>query len=230
MRPRSSITLRRFVGATVATIVVATPLHAQVSWTDWTSFGTNTASGTLMVGSTPVGVTYSGPYSFVQTGCGTNYYVPNVYTNGTTVPNPPTPCDIVALNQGAVNAGSPHTITFSQAISNPLLALVSWNNQPVVTFNGPVTVIAQGCGYWGCGSMTAAGNTILTNGGEVHGTIMLSGNYTSITISEPNDENWHGFTVGVQGLASSTAPEPASLALLGSGLLALGAVVRRRRA
>src|SRR5687767_7072589 len=93
---------KQLAGAVVGAVVAVAPLSAQISWTDWTTIGTNTVSGTLIVGSTNVGVTYSGPYAFAQTGCGTNYWTTPTTYQGTGVPNAPTNCEIIALNTGGV--------------------------------------------------------------------------------------------------------------------------------
>ena len=225
--------LSRLVPPVAAACLLAAPAHAQVNWTDWTSNGSNTAAGTLTLGSTPVGVSFSGPYVFVQTGCGVNYWVPNVYTSAT-VPNPPIACDIVALS-----AGGPKTITFAQPVTDPFFAFLSWNGQlgqpmPITGFNGatPVTpmlqLLSQGTSFWGPGTASVSGNN-LTITGEVGGTVQLIGTFTQIDFTD-NTENWHGFTVGAVGLATpTTAPEPATFVLLGSGLLVVGGAAWRRR-
>jgi hypothetical protein len=43
-------------------------------------------------------------------------------------------------------------------------------------------------------------------------------------------ENWHGLTVGVEGLAAPEVPVPLPLALLGTGVAALVLAGRRKRA
>ena len=127
----------------------------------------------------------------------------------------------------ALDVGGAKTITFSQAVVDPLIALVSWNNQAPILFNGPIQVVSSGCGYWGCGTISASGNTLVT-GGEAHGTIRLVGTYTQITFAD-GSENWHGITVGATDVATVT-PEPSTFVLLASGLVGVFGVVRRRRA
>src|SRR3546814_5773478 len=63
-----------------------------------------------------------GPYGFAQTSSGTNYWIENnpaPYASGS-VDNAPPTTDIIALGAGGLK-----TITFSQAVTDPYLALVS---------------------------------------------------------------------------------------------------------
>jgi len=195
-----------------------------VSWTEWTSAGAGVVDGTMSVGMTSIGVTYSGPYDFAQlNGAGTNYWTnPTIYTGGP-VSNPPPNPDIIALGTGGLK-----TITFSQAVENPIIALVSWNGNDV-DFGTPITILNFGAGYWGSGTPVLHGDgNGFFGSGEVHGIIELIGTFNSISFTDTS-EGWHGFTVGVTG-AAGTVPEPSSLALLGLGGmgLAFGAYRRRR--
>ena len=217
MRCRS---LRSFVVALAASVVLAAPASAQVSWTDWTSVGTNSVSGSMMFNATPVNVTFTGAYSFAQLGCGTDFWLPASTYTGAGVPNAPTNCELIGLNSGGLK-----TITFSQAVVNPLIGLVSWNGQPTVSFNGPLQIVANGCGYWGCGTMSVNGNDLSTSG-EVHGTIRLVGSYTSVSFTD-GSENWHGITVGAENL--NVVPEPSTYLLMAAGLAGVFAIARRRR-
>ena len=133
-----------------------------------------------------------------------------------------------------------HTITFSRAIENPIFAMLSVGQPGILVtydFDRPFEITSFGPGYWGGpGTLSmladpAAGSWRLT-GQEGHGAIRFLGSFDSISWTVPTFENWHGFTIGVQGLAveppPTVTPEPATIGLVAAGLLALAAVRRRR--
>jgi PEP-CTERM motif len=197
---------------------------ATVSWTDWTNAGL-TVTGTLTVGSDTIGVTYSGGYGFAQTAGGTNYWNPATPYLSSAVSNAPPDPDIIALVMGS----STSTITFSEAVHDPLIALVSWNGN-VVDFGVPIEILSFGAGFWGNGTpiLNAEGDGF-SGVGEVHAVIRLPGDYTSITFSHLT-ENWHGLTVGVVDVAQTPGvPAPASLVLLGLSLVGWAAARRIKR-
>jgi len=212
----------------ITTVLISTPAFAvPVSWTDWISSESSSAIGQIIVGSTVVGVSYvsnTAP-SFVQTGTGTDYWTGAAYTDGT-VDNAPTPSELVALN-----AGGTVTIDFSEAIEDPFIAMNSWNSN-VVDFGVPISIDSSGTGYWGTGTAVLNDSgTGFTGAGEFHGVIALSGSFDSVTFSHTS-EYWHGFTVGVAGLADSgpaPVPEPTTMLLFGAGLAGLAGLRIRRK-
>lgn len=215
-------TLPRLLAAALALASVSA--HADpIAWTDWTSTGASVVMGSLSVDSSSVDVTFSGGYSFAQLGTGINYWTeasPAPYTASALVDNAPTASELIALN-----AGGSVTITFSQAVHDPLIGLVSWNDN-TVDFGVPIEILSYGRGYWGNGTPILNGDGDGFYGsGEVHGVIRLAGDYTSITFTHTG-ENWHGLTVGVVGLAP--VPEAETWALMLAGLGLVGWAARRR--
>jgi len=222
--------IARTAAAAAMVLSASGALAGTVEWAGWTSTsGGNTVNGVLDFGGTLVDVTYSGvAFEFVQAnGNGTNYWSPTApYISGSVDNAPPTP-DIIALTQAGTS-----TITFSQAVVNPLIALVSWNGASV-TFGGgadqqtyDAQYLSSGCGFWGCGGFANATSNHFDGAGELHGVVQLLGTYTSISFTDTTFEGWHGLTVGVAG-GVAPVPLPAGAWLLGAALAALSS--RRRR-
>lgn len=195
-----------------------------IQWTDWTSYtvgSTGSADGTVATG---IHVHYSGDVTFAQTGTGINYWTegaPAPYTGNTVISNAPTPREMVAMSLASTN-----TVTFSHALTDPIMAIVSMgspNRLVTYDFNAPFTVLSEGMGYWGDGTYSLFAGDVL-QGSELHSAIQFNGTFSSISWTTAPGENWHGMTIGMP------VPEPSTLLLLGSGIAALGLWGRKRQA
>jgi hypothetical protein len=197
--------------AFAATALVA-PASAAIQWADLTGQpSSNTVVGTVA----GVGVTYTGDVNFVQLAGGTDYWNPFPSADR------PTGTDIISINNGGTK-----TVTFASAVTDVYLALNSWNGQDAV-FDHPYTVVAQGCGYWGCGVVAGTStSTELFASGELHGIIQFAGPITTLSFTDVS-ENWHGIQIGI-GSVAGAVPEPATWALVLAGFGLTGAALRRR--
>lgn len=209
-----------------SSLLLAGAAHAApVYWTDWTGYSANTAEGVINTDSSSVDVSVSSSsnFYFVQLApAGAYYWNPSAPYISASVDNAPGNTGIIALN-----AGGTVTINFSSAVVDPLIALVSWNGNTLV-FDAPIEVVSYGSGYWGNGTpvLNTDGNGIYGNG-EVHGVIRVLGTYDTISFTHTS-EGWHGYTVGISGIAPAV-PEPESFALLLAGLPLLAAARRRSK-
>lgn len=227
MRRRHSQALTTSVLILTSCLLSAAPTMAiPVSWVDWTSANSTSATGTA----NGVTVNFSGAINpSAQTSGGINYWAsfPSTYVAPPVVDNGPTSSDIIRLTGGS-GTGT-QTLTFSTPVVNPVMTVLSLGQlgTPVTyNFNTPFTILNNGPGFWGSGPLASLpGNTL--EGREGHGLIQFTGTFSSISWTVPTAEFWHGFTVGIPDSAAPV-PEPASLLMLGSGLAGLAAWRRRR--
>ena len=246
-------------------LLLSSPVYSAVyQWTDWTT-GLNdtngfTGSGIITTDTSTVNVTYNNPngISFFQASGGIDYWQNNrngrnpdtsPYTSAV-VENIPTGTDIVALNQAGLQ-----TLTFSEAIANPVFSYVSLNGNgyafdqdfEILSFGAGLGAAPPGdndCGYWGCG--TSSKNIVdlgdgnfeyqLIGTGEPHGTLRFLGAFDTLVWRSLSNENWNGFTVGVEGTEDEVfppnpnpVPVPAAVWLFGTALIGFIGVSRRRK-
>lgn len=187
-----------------------------VTWVDWTTANSTSASGTAG----GIAVSFTGNINpAAQTNGGTNFWAVNssTYTAPPVADNAPPDSDIIRLI-GGTGTGV-QTLSFSQAVVNPVMAIMSMGQPGVAVrylFDAPFDVLKVGPGFFGNGSLTELAGNVL-EGREGHGLIQFQGTFSSISWTVPTPENWHGFQVGI--LAS--VPEPGSVALMGLGLAGL---------
>jgi PEP-CTERM motif len=204
-----------------------------VNWTMWSnSFTTSSSAGSASGTSGAINVAYSGELRDLMFGYPS--WGPAGTFNGGTVDNAPPPAGgILQLFGGASAAPITDTITFSQPVTNPVMAIWSLgqggvNAEFVFGNSQPFTIESGGPSneYGGLSIVACDGGTSIC-GVEGNGTIMFNGTYNSISWTNPVLENWYGFTVGTFEPTNSQVPEPASLALFASGLGSLGLLRRK---
>ncbi|RFP24094.1 PEP-CTERM sorting domain-containing protein [Duganella sp. BJB488] len=208
------------------TLALAAPLAASavtptVSWTAWVNAG----SGSLTQNAQTINVTYTG--DTIGLDYSSNIYdVPSSFTNAE-VTNTPGSNGTILMTGGNATVNHFH---FSQAVVDPYIDMFSVGQSGVpVSFvfqNGSFTILSQGAGHWGGGTLVSSGLTV--TGYEGNGLLKFSGTYTDISFVTPNSEYYYGATVGAA--ITSPVPEPESYAMLAAGLGLLGAVVSRRKA
>lgn len=201
---------------------------ATIDWTDWQSYSTGVSTGSASGTIGSIDVDFSGNVAFAQTGTGRNYWTEpqagnEPYTNNSVVDNAPDAAEMIAMSRSGVT----NTVTFSSAVTDPIMAIVSQGRSylPVsYDFDRSFNVLSEGRGYWGDGTYNLLAGDVL-QGFELHAVIQFTGTFDALSWEVDRNENWHGFTFG---LGEQTAvSEPSTIAMFSLGLIGLG-IMRRR--
>lgn len=188
------------------------------SWASWSD-----TTGTFLQNGNTITVTYTGQFNSVDHIAAVFDDVPTSFTNSA-VTNTPGANGTIHMTGGI---SAPNNFHFSQAVIDPLIAIwsVGQPGLPVtVNFDSPFTILSQGAGHWGGGTLTQNDNSL--TGVEGNGLLQFHGSYTDITFTTPNFENYYGLTVG--SLATAV-PEPETYTMLLAGLALMGFMARRRK-
>jgi hypothetical protein len=204
------------------------PLPCQGGNQYYPAIATGTAVG---LNGQPITVTMFGQFDSVTNV--PNWLPTGTYAGGSVGDAPPQGNNSIKMIGGFSAAGNVYyqdIITFSSPVVNPAFAiwsLGSANNPATFVFDAgqPFSIVAGGAGQqYGGQSITqgTGANSETVYGIEGNGTIRFQGTYSQLTFTAPISENYFAFTVG------ASTPEPSSLALLGTGLLGVVGVARKK--
>ncbi|MCK6691630.1 MAG: FG-GAP-like repeat-containing protein, partial [Thermoanaerobaculia bacterium] len=183
----TSAILEGWTGVTVGTADCngASVCDYYASWIDWNSVTPgNSATGTVNVDGSTITATYTSTQvqsiqlpPYFNLGEAYNGYIPPSGTEGL---------------QAHHGAGITHTYSFSQPVTDPILAFWSFNSNSF-TFTTPFELVGHSPGV-----STGGGNTVLVGqAGESNAAIRLIGTFSTISYTSGILEGWTGVNVGL---------------------------------
>jgi len=203
------------VASAVSFLGTSSAHAALIDWTFWSGSGPGTAVGTAGT----VGVLYTGEIQLLDP----NYpsWTPtSSYVGGVVGNAPPQAGGIIQLFGGGGANAQVDTITFSHAVTDPVMAIWSLGqggDTAEFDFAQPYSIQAGGpsAEYGGTSIVVCLSGGVC--GTEGNGTIEFLGTFTQLSWTNPVFENWYGFTVGV-----AATPLPSTWTMLIAGFIALG--------
>ncbi|MGH7437718.1 MAG: hypothetical protein ACRENE_18730, partial [Polyangiaceae bacterium] len=179
---------------------------AYVLWATWASQDGGEVQGSIPLAEGVLYLTYEGQVAGLQTDGGTDDFLPVSTFLSPTVGNAPSGTTMIEV---AGSSSTPDSLTFSQPVTNPVVAIydlgVSFaNTASVIVFDAPFTILSSGpntsgTGYWGNGQLVVAEGGVSGVGGN--GVVELEGTFTTIHWTNPADipfASYTGLTVGVR--------------------------------
>lgn len=216
--------LIKLASISAALALSASPaLAATITWANWTSPSAATAGA--------VGISFTGELGNLDID-GRNWQPVATWADGAVIANAPLAGSAIRTLTGGTGTGV-NTITFSQSVLNPVFAIWSLgqsNNSANFTFNQVPTFVAGGGSLEYGGIPISVSGNVVGGTGERNGSVIFYGTFNAISWTNPIFESYFGFTVGFDERSTSVIPVPAAAWLLGSGLLGLVGLSRRRKA
>ncbi len=219
----------KLLGVAAVALSASAASAATIDWADWSNTSPVTATvGTNTATYTGDGVWYLGGSGVSPGSSGLDpvtWGPTSTYVGGPVGNAPPVSGNIIQLVGGNSDI---NTVAFTTPVTDPVMAIWSLgsNGTPAsFMFNlaEAFQIVAGGpsdegiVNNWGNNSAIITCNLVTVCGAEGNGTIEFLGTFSSISWTNPQYENWYGFTVGV-----AAAPLPSTWTMLLIGFAGLG--------